>query len=280
MLDDAIISVFQQTYSNFELIVVDDGSYDDTKISIIKWLNKIRYIRKEVNEGKSVAVNYGVSNARGDYIAILDSDDVWLPHKLDAQMEIFKQFPECGAVGGGAMYMDIKCNIFGSPMIPNEVITYEKMAISICLPGSNSNEIIRREAYESVGGLDVSLRRAQDYDFWLKFIRLYPIRAVPEVLMYKRAHASPRIHADIKTIITCRKEIASRIPEPDLRQKHMAWMWFMMACKSFDYGFRIKGLEFLVRSLITHPFSISRDHNRLKGIYWQLEKNICKNLES
>ena len=278
MLDEAISSVLRQTYTNFELIVVDDGSNDDTEYSVKKWIGVIRYIRREFNEGRSAAVNYGVKNANGEYIAILDSDDVWLPHKLDAQMKIFSQFPECGAVGGGAMYIDIKCNLFGKPMIPSEVISYEKMAISICLPGSHSNEIVRRDAYESVGGLDISLRRAQDYDFWLKFIRRYPIRAVPEVLMYKRAHASQRIHADINTIITCRKKIASRIPETDLRRKHMAWMWFMMACKSFHNGFRAKGLEFLVRSFFAYPLSISSAHSRLKGVYWYFqEKYIEKN---
>ncbi|MBA2883005.1 glycosyltransferase involved in cell wall biosynthesis [Desulfosalsimonas propionicica] len=274
LLPDAIESVMQQTYPEFEVIVVDDGSTDDTAAIMSQWSDRITYIRREINEGRSAVVNLAVNIAQGNFIAILDSDDVWLPHKLKRQVEVFKHFPECGAVGGGAMYMDLSGRPFGKAMIPSEIIEYKKFAVSMCLPGSHSNEIMRREAFEKVGGLDVALRRAQDYDFWLKLIRQYPIRAVPEVLMYKRAHQGKRPYADIETIVKCRKLIASRIPEPELRRKHLAWMWFQVARKSFASGRVANGSKFVARSFFTYPFLISTKHRRLKRLFWLIEEKV------
>lgn len=276
LIHEAITSVMKQTWPAFEVIVVDDGSTDDTAAAVSGWRERLTYIRRETNEGKSVAVNHGVDVAHGDFIAVLDSDDVWLPKKLEVQMAVFNGYPECGAVGGGAMFMDLSGRPFGKAMIPSEIIKYERFAISMALPGSQSNEIVRREAFENVGGMDIELRRAQDYDFWLKLIRKYPIRAVPEVLMYKRAHQNQRPDADIDTIIRCRKVIAGRIPEPGLRRRHLAWMWFQVARQVFAQGRKTEGLSYLVRSFRAHPFRISPKHRRLRALIRLLRDRIFK----
>ena len=105
-LDEAIQSVIDQTYSNWELLLVDDGSSDrSTEIarSYAKLRpDKIRYLEHEghQNKGMSATRNLGISRANGDYIGFLDADDIWLPDKLAEQMAIFKQHPECGMVYG------------------------------------------------------------------------------------------------------------------------------------------------------------------------------------
>ena len=91
LIKRSILSVLNQTYQNFEIIVVDDGSADDTK-SVVESFNnpKIRYIRHDINKGQSAARNTGIKNAKGKYIAFQDSDDEWLPEKLEKQMSCFE----------------------------------------------------------------------------------------------------------------------------------------------------------------------------------------------
>ena len=276
LLVEAIQSVLNQTYAPIEIVVVDDASTEDISAAIAQFASRITCIRRDTNGGRSAALNDGAATVSGEFIAILDSDDVWLPHKLEAQMALFERFPECGAVAGGAQLMDLSGKPFGKLRLPQEVIQYERLAISMCLPGSNSNELIRRSAFDQIGGFDPDLRRAQDYDFWLKFTRQYPIRAVPEVLMYKRAHNSPRPDAGMETIIQCRKVIASRIPEANLRRRHLAWMWFQMATRAFNARRYGTGIGYLGKSFANYPLSIAPAHSRLKGLVWLIQDMISR----
>jgi len=100
LIGRAIQSVLNQTYQDFEVIVVDDGSTDNTE-EIVKSFNdpRIRYIRHEKNKGAAAARNTGIKAARGKYIAFQDSDDEWLPEKLEKQMKVFENAPpEAGVV--------------------------------------------------------------------------------------------------------------------------------------------------------------------------------------
>ncbi len=104
LIKRAIQSVLDQTYQNFEIIVVDDGSTDNTEEQVRSFNNpKIRYIRYNENKGAAFARNAGIKASRGDYIAFQDSDDEWFPHKLQRQMEAFKNAsPEVGVVYTGS----------------------------------------------------------------------------------------------------------------------------------------------------------------------------------
>src|SRR6266566_518104 len=91
----ALQSVFAQTYRRYEVIVVDDGSADDTALRVAEWGSRIQYVR-QANGGPGAARNEGIRRARGRLIAFLDADDVWLPRKLQRQMAYFDRFPETG----------------------------------------------------------------------------------------------------------------------------------------------------------------------------------------
>jgi glycosyltransferase involved in cell wall biosynthesis len=97
LLDDALQSVLEQTYKDFEIIVVDDGSTDNTSEVVSKYNDKLHYFRVD-NRGPAKARNYGISKATGKYIAFLDADDKWLPTKLEKQVSMFEQNPEFGMV--------------------------------------------------------------------------------------------------------------------------------------------------------------------------------------
>ncbi|MFS8117396.1 MAG: glycosyltransferase family 2 protein, partial [Microcoleus sp.] len=96
----AVESVFAQTYTNWEIIVVDDGSTDETHQVLQPYLDKIRYIYQE-NRGVAAARNRGIQEAKGEFIAFLDQDDFFLPDKLAAQIALFRQQPSLGIVNSG-----------------------------------------------------------------------------------------------------------------------------------------------------------------------------------
>lgn len=274
LIGEAIQSVLSQTYPAVELIVVDDASTEDLTAAIAPWADRLRYLRRASNGGRAAAINDGVKLSSGDFIAVLDSDDVWKPRKLELQMDVFRRFPECGGVGGGAVYFDLDGHEFGKPMIPAAVIDYRLLVLSLVMPGCNSNEIVRRDVFDAVGGYDVGLRRAQDYDFWLKLARVSTIRMVPEVLTLKRAHTSARPDADIHTLIRCRQVIASRIPEPEYRRKHSGWMWFHLGRRAIEQRRYSTAIQCFLKSFWVCPRSISPKHRRIRSLLWMAKTKI------
>ncbi len=99
MLDEALRSVFAQTYKDFEVIVVDDGSTDHTRSVVDKYPHRVRYVHQE-NQGHALAKNTGIAAADGGYIAFLDDDDTWLPRKLELQMDVLENNPDVDLVYG------------------------------------------------------------------------------------------------------------------------------------------------------------------------------------
>ena len=93
----ALDSVLAQTYTNYEIIIIDDGSSDNTKEVLTPYWDKIRYFYQD-NRGIPATRNRGIREAKGDYIAFLDSDDYWLPEKLERQIDYFEKNPHCGMV--------------------------------------------------------------------------------------------------------------------------------------------------------------------------------------
>src|SRR6516165_447182 len=99
---DAVASALEQTYQPVEVLVVDDGSRDDTRARLTPYLDRIRYIYQE-NQGLSAARNTGIRAAKGVWIALLDSDDAWHPRKLETQMEFIRQHPDIGVLGSDSI---------------------------------------------------------------------------------------------------------------------------------------------------------------------------------
>ena len=117
-IEEAIESIFAQTYNNWELLLVDDGSTDgSTQIALRyaeQYPEKVRYLEHpgHQNRGMSAARNLGISQAKGEYIAFLDADDVWLPYKLEQQVALLESRPEAGMVYGNTQYW---CGWTGRP---------------------------------------------------------------------------------------------------------------------------------------------------------------------
>lgn len=183
-IKEAVESVLTQSYPNYELIVVDDGSSDDTGKALRSINSKIRYIFQP-NSGPSSARNKGLELSRGEWIAFLDSDDLWKPEKLTAQMEAFQKEPQFKIFYTKEIW--IRNGKFVNPR--KKHTKYCGWIYPRCLPAciiSPSSVIIHHSVFEEVGCFDTFLPVAEDYDLWLRISSRYPVKLIPEKLIIKR----------------------------------------------------------------------------------------------
>lgn len=191
----AIDSVLAQDYCDFELIVVDDGSTDDTAAVLAAYGDAIRVIRKP-NGGLSSARNAGIAAARGEFIAFLDADDWWLPGKLRLQMSSMRQNANIGFSSTTARVVDPDGNLvniwacahWDGPFLAHLFGSNADVA------GSGSAVIARRSLFDQVGGFDETLRSLEDIDMWMRLAAVseYACMEEPLTVILKRPDSMSR----------------------------------------------------------------------------------------
>ncbi|MDM9385156.1 glycosyltransferase [Chlorogloeopsis sp. ULAP01] len=206
---DTITSVQKQTFSDFELIVINDGSKDRT----LKLLNEIQDSRLKVfsyrNGGLSTARNRGISHATGEFIAFLDADDLWTIDKLELQLEALQKSPEAGVAYSWSYFMDEK-NEYCSTDKP---ILFQGNVFADLLKwnfiASGSNPLIRRQAIESVGEFETSLSRAEDWDYWLRLAAKWSFVVVPKPQVFYR-QSSSSMSSQVELMEDCQFKVLER----------------------------------------------------------------------
>ena len=186
LLPRAIKSILNQTFQDFELIIVDDGSSDNTEEVLNSFKDKrIIYIRHDRNKGASAARNTGLKVASGEYIAFQDSDDEWIPDKLEKQIKVFEAAPsEVGVVYTSFWkYLNNNEKIY----IPNPKIKLKEKYIFKELLKHNfiglPTAIIRKECFEKVGRFDEELSCLEDWDLFIRISRYYQFMFIDEPLL-------------------------------------------------------------------------------------------------
>jgi len=184
MLIEAVESVRAQTYSHYEIIIVDDGSTDQTPDLFYSAYPDIKYIYQN-NQGPSAARNRGVRSALGEWIAFLDSDDLWKPDKLEKQMNALDHHPRYAITYTGEEWLrNGKTVVQRTYQAKHSGWIYAK-CLERCIVGA-STMMIHRSIWESVGGMDESIPAAEDYDLWLRLAWQYPFLLVDAPLTIKR----------------------------------------------------------------------------------------------
>jgi glycosyltransferase involved in cell wall biosynthesis len=196
LVTETIDSILAQTVKDFELIVVDNESTDNTEEVIKSYTDgRIRYFQHQNNGLIAVNRNYGISKANGEYIAFCDDDDLWMPEKLERQIKLLDLNKELGLVYSDSYIMDENGNLgrytllSGSKLFRGNV--FDKLFQSNFIP--MPTVMIRREVLSKVGGFDPKYRIAQDYDLWLKIAEHYPIDFTDEPLAKYRIHGRSTI---------------------------------------------------------------------------------------
>jgi glycosyltransferase involved in cell wall biosynthesis len=181
---EAIESVLDQRDGNFELIVVDDGSTDDTCTLLATYGDRLRVLRQP-NRGVSAARNTGIRAANGELIALLDSDDAWLPGKLATQVDFFSRHPQALICQTEEIWIrnGVRVNP-GKRHRKDSGMIFER-SLTLCLV-SPSAVMMRKSLLDEVGLFDESLPACEDYDLWLRIAWQYPIHLIDQPLIIKR----------------------------------------------------------------------------------------------
>jgi glycosyltransferase involved in cell wall biosynthesis len=215
----AIQSVLAQTFASFELIIVDDGSTDNTQQIMEQYLvdTRVRYCRTE-NRGQPAAKNLGISLSRGQLIAFLDGDDIWMPNKLTRQIPLFETHPKVGVVfcqrhtidpAGRTIATPPRCAYRGdvlAEIFRDNFITF-------------SSSVVRRAVFDEVGQFREDIPLAIDYELWLRVARKYHFDYVDAPLVsYRTGHANLSRSAD-KRLRIVRRITKDFLKDPDTRTR-------------------------------------------------------------
>jgi glycosyltransferase involved in cell wall biosynthesis len=188
----AVDSVLTQSFRGFELIVVDDGSTDDTAAILAGYGDALRVVSKP-NGGLSSARNAGIAAAQGKYVAFLDADDWWLPGKLATQVALMESRPDllfCSTASGvqtpeGQRLADWRCGRDDHRSALESIFS-----ANAYVAGSGSAVLAKREAFQRAGGFDESLRSLEDIDMWMRLAALGGFACIDETLVFIEKSAS------------------------------------------------------------------------------------------
>ncbi len=190
---EAISSILDQTFSDFEFIIIDDGSTDKT-LEIAKAFKdrRIRLLEK-VHLGTVYQLNYGLEQARGEFIARQDSDDYSHPERFEKQANFLDFHPGYGVVSSNMQLVDEKKELTDILRYPREP-DYQKLMQKCCI--SHPASMWRKKINQKIGGYDEEFNKncCEDYDFWLRVSEFFRIHVLDEVLYIKREHSQSSIH--------------------------------------------------------------------------------------
>jgi len=217
LLKKTIESVLSQTYADFELIIVNDGSADNT-LEVIKNYNdpRIRIINNEKNIGFVKSLNKGISRARGEYIARIDDDDFWVDkQKLEKQVNFLKNNSDYVLIGCGAIKINEKEREIKRFLFPQK----DEEIRSIMLftsPFIHSGAVFSKRAWQQVNGYDESLYLSQDFDLWAKLGRIGKMYNIKDycvkLLDQKQSRTNKNIHRHILLKQKIRKKYKKEYP--------------------------------------------------------------------
>jgi glycosyltransferase involved in cell wall biosynthesis len=255
----AVESVLAQTVPAAEVIVVNDGSSDDTAPVLDRFRAPVRVVTQQ-NQGVSRARNAGVAASSGDAVAFLDADDVWKPKKLAAQVELLARSPEVGLVHCGVEQIDGQGVVLGHHLDGMQGWVFEEMLLfrrSVIL-GGGSGVMLRRELFDELGGFDPCLSTSADWDFYFRAARRRLVGFIAEPLLQYRFHGA-NMHGNVALMehdMLYAYDKAFREPDERLRRmrrRSYGNLHLVLAGSYFTVRKPRKTVEHALRSLALTP---------------------------
>jgi len=247
LVGEAIDSVLAQTTSEYELIVVDDGSTDETPGRLRGYGEKLTVLSQS-RRGVAAARNLGATHASGRYLAFLDSDDIWHPRKLERQVAFMESSPEVEICQTEEIWIrnGVRVNPRNKHRKPSGDIF--RASLELCLV-SPSAVMMRRDLFERVEGFDESLPVCEDYDLWLRIAKDIEIPLIPEALVTKRGGHADQLSRSTWGLDRFRVQSIAKLVEACLDEEKTEWALEAMAKKVtiLARGFRKRGHEAMAR---------------------------------
>ena len=262
-LAETLDSVFAQTYPNLEVIVVDDGSTDDSLKVLESFASRVRVMR-QANQGVSAARNAGIRESRGAFVAFLDADDLWHPDKLTKQIALFAN-PAVGLVYCAVEYIDERGRSLGTNFTGRRGRVLRSIALlqgTIVLAGG-STAVIRRECFDKAGDFDRALSTAADWDMFRRIACYYEIDVVREPLMRYRLRTRS-MHRNLDAFEhDMLHGFSSMFADPaaaevhHLKRRAYGAVYLMLSGSFLHARQWRKCFGYLWRSLVSWPFSVT-----------------------
>lgn len=276
---ETIGSVRQQTFADFELIVIDDGSTDNT----VAQLGNLRDNRLKVfsypHQGLGAARNHGIEHARGEFVSFIDADDLWTRAKLELQLDRLLHQPEAGIAYSWTAFVDEKSRfLFAKEPVYFEGNVYSELLMS-CFVASGSNVLIRKRCIDSVGRFDEKLRSGEDWEYWLRAAIDWQFVVVPKYqILYRISSISLSSHVETieheSLVILDRVLEAAPLEQRRLRNQYVASLKQYVA---FLYLTRASGPDYiksagqrLRHSIRLHPRVLLRRKTQNILLAWLL----------
>jgi glycosyltransferase involved in cell wall biosynthesis len=232
----AIASVLFQTFKDYEIIVVDDGSTDQTQNALLPFSSYIKYIRHSQNLGVSAARNTGIKASQADYLAFLDSDDYWLPLKLAKQFEFFQKTPEALICQTEEIWVrhGKRVNPWHKHLKPSGDVYEASLQRCVVSP---SAVMLKRCLFDKVGLFDEKMPVCEDYDLWLRVSCRYPIHLIKEFLLIKEGGDPDQLSSQMKGMDQYRiKAMEKMIKSGALNKKQLEMTFLELTNKCQIYG--------------------------------------------
>jgi glycosyltransferase involved in cell wall biosynthesis len=250
---DAVQSALSQTYPHLEVIVVDDGSCDDTRQRLEAFAGRIRYIYQQ-NKGLSAARNAGIRLAAGEWIALLDADDLWHPRKTEVQLKAILRLNRVGLIGS------LPATVLENNLPPEPAVRRLSVRDFVLSTRTGpSGTLIRRECFDTVGFFDESLTSIEDRDMWLRVAARFPCVQVASPCWWYRPHARQMSRAAKRMLVNYQKVLTKFFDEhPEHRGlQRLAWSYLYLdgSWCSLNEGDVRSARELMIQSLYSWPWS-------------------------
>ncbi|HEY9633635.1 MAG TPA: glycosyltransferase family 2 protein [Coleofasciculaceae cyanobacterium] len=257
-LPETVDSVLRQTFTDFEVLIINDGSSDH----IMQWASQVTDPRvrivSQLNQGVSAARNTGIAHAQGEYIAFLDADDLWEPSKLEKQVNSLETNPSVGLVYTWTVLINQFGQSTGRVWVSHvEGNVWEHIVVNDMI-SNGSSPMVRRKCFETVGVFDPTINSSEDRDMWTRIAVHYPFAVVKEFLTFYRRHPHNTTNQRQKMIQDLRQVIEKTFQSAPLellylRNRSYGQMNLFQAWNSIDERNYKEALHFRTQAVLHYP---------------------------